>query len=112
MSNVCKCPNPPGGQAVCAAGQIAFCEVSRGGVRRTRCASRPRGARSPNQRFNWALEEITGIPRSPDQSVTGAEFKILQSGRYQRSDGTMVNFSLPESMGGTTTASQQPRGRF
>ena len=44
MSNVCPCPNPPGGQIVCSADQLAICGFRDGKIV-SGCFDKPAQAR-------------------------------------------------------------------
>lgn len=99
-TNVCNCPDPPGGQAVCSEDQLAICRVVNGKVK-TECHSPPAGlSRLGTEAFqNWALAHITRSARSPSQAIGMDELTILGSGRYlDLPAGAEVTFGLPAGM--------------
>jgi len=91
----CQCPTPPGGRVVCAPYQTAFCIIDPQGHVTTGCNDAPQTARTRRNLENWALQEVTGRKRAPGQLITLADRAILQSGYYERQDGTRVTFQLP-----------------
>lgn len=107
MAHICNCPNPPGGQAVCEEHQLAICRVLPGPppTSRTRCVTPPKNAKA-DELANWALSEITGEKRAPNQAVTSRELAILGAGSYEDTKGRfLVVFKLPRNMDmGTATA--------
>jgi hypothetical protein len=101
MGHVCNCPKPPGGQVECDLHQLAICRVTRG-VPETWCVSPPKKERV-QELWNWALEQITDIERSPSQAVTVPDLDILSAGRYEDPGRQIVvTFTLPVGMGMTT----------
>jgi len=97
--NVCNCPDPPGGQAVCSENQLAICRVIGGRVK-TECHSPPEGvtAQGLDALHNWALSHITRSTRTLGQSMSIADHAILGSGRYiDPITGEEVTFGLPTS---------------
>lgn len=99
-ANVCNCPDPPGGQAVCSADQLAICRVVKGKVQ-TECHSPPSGiSRLGTEAMqNWALSHIAQVGRSLTQSIGVDDLAILNSRRYVDAfAGTEVAFGLPAGM--------------
>ena len=99
-ANVCNCPDPPGGQAVCSAEQLAICRVVNGKVQ-TECHSLPSGiARVGTEATqNWALSHITQVSRSLTQTLGVDDLSILNSGQYMDPRaGVEVTFGLPAGM--------------
>lgn len=101
MSNVCACPNPPGGQIVCSADQLAICGFRDGQVV-SGCFDKPIQALQAESKgeadlivANWSLWKITGVPRPFLQSLEDEDLQLLQSGEH-RSGATFIKFSLPE----------------
>ncbi len=98
--NICSCPDPPGGRAVCEAHQAAYCRVHNGVVEYG-CEDPPDVsalARVVGQQVldNWALKSITRSPRRPTAPITIGERNILASGRYKNpKSGEEVRFKLP-----------------
>lgn len=95
--NICNCPRPPGGQAVCADDQFAICRVSHG-VAYTECIDLPPAliGAGPLAIGNWALSEVMGTARSFAQRIDRAENEILHRGYYSVPDSTdSVSFKLP-----------------
>lgn len=93
--NECHCPTPPGGRVVCADHQTAICVVDPQGNVTTGCMDRPQTAVTQQQAENWILQEVTGEVRAPGQTITNTDRAVLQTGRYERKDGTKVTFRLP-----------------
>lgn len=67
--SVCNCPNPPGGEAVCEAHQIAICRVKKGRVR-TECINPPQEVLAHAIKSGdasvlkeWVLDEVLGADR-------------------------------------------------
>jgi hypothetical protein len=101
MSNMCPCPNPPGGQIVCSADQLAICGFRDGSIV-SGCFDKPLQARHAESKgeadlivANWSLSMITGVSRPFLQSLGDEDLQLLQSGEY-RSGATLIKFSLPE----------------
>ncbi len=115
MPNTCNCHNPPGGQVTCESHQMAICIV-RNGVAQYKCLDPPgtspfhrfvrsltlRGPVTSAELLNWALGKILGSHRG---AVAKAQFHILLDDKYERRDGTVVTFSLPESIRSALTDS-------
>ena len=93
MSNICNCPDPPGGQVVCEKHQMAVC-VIRNGQARQQCLD-PISSSNPFELVNWALTEITGENRNSFTRVSRDDIKILLDGKYRISN-SRTTFSLPE----------------
>lgn len=122
--NICNCPNPPGGRAVCAAHQLAICRVKNGKVE-TDCidpelevslpgltvgvvsiekAIQSRGAKrqtgEAREIANWVLSHITGTPRSSHRRVNDVDLAILKEGVFENAEtGEKVTFRLPFALG-------------
>ena len=103
MSNVCPCPNPPGGQIVCSTDQLAICGYRDGKIV-SGCFDRPSEARQAATKSesdlivaNWSLSIITGVSRPFSQTLEDDDVQLLQSGEY-RSGATLIKFSLPEDL--------------
>lgn len=94
-SNICNCPDPPGGQVACEPNQMAVCIVKNGRAR-TQCLD-PIDSDRSSAIVNWSLTEITGIARSQDETITEDDIKILFSQMYFEYE-TMVTFILPMSI--------------
>jgi hypothetical protein len=98
--NICDCPKPPGGKAVCPAEQLAICRVVNGEPY-TECVSPP-GGRLFNQPSAlelqlWALSAVTRETRTWLTPPSDAEVQMLLTGEYHnKSTGEVVMFSLPE----------------
>ena len=87
MSNICPCPNPPGGQIVCSDDQFAMCGF-RNGTIISGCFDIPPVANLAA----WAVFMMTGVSRE----VTSDDIHMLQSGRYiNPSTGEVVTFRVP-----------------
>lgn len=95
--NICNCPTPPGGQAVCSEDQLAICRIVNG-VAYMECVDAPPDAGAPgSQAFNnWVLSAITGTDRSPFDPVSFAEAAIVRRGFYEVPETReTVYFKLP-----------------
>jgi hypothetical protein len=101
--NICRCPNPPGGQADCNEDQLALCRVVNGEAH-TQCIDVPDavGFLSSTEGKNWLLSEILQIERDPNQPVSRFEDSLLSSGVF-RVPGTddVVHFRIPVSSRGS-----------
>jgi len=101
--NTCNCPNPPGGDVTCETSQLAMCSVSGGQVHGSCHTPQPELGNLANRQLaimNWALSIVTGLPRSPQQVLSAADDRVIQQGRYERRDGTIISFQLPAVRGG------------
>lgn len=108
--NICDCPNPPGGQAVCEPHQLAICRV-KDGIVQTECINPPDelAGMPPDSLkvLNWAFEIITGgvfaDPHS-ERPLPG-NLRILERQRFEdESTGQVTSFRMPqEAFGGTST---------
>ena len=96
VKNVCDCPDPPGGRVECEPHQMAACAIVDGVAQRV-CLDPPSGG-GARELVNWALQEITGVSRSPTDRIEGAELQTLLGNRFVRSSGAVVTFSLPETV--------------
>ena len=94
MSKTCQCPKPPGGRVTCDDGQLAICSVDGNGEVNAACYTPPSGA-TQLQTQNWALAIITGEARSREQPLSNDDYVMINSGTYQRPNGTFVRFQLP-----------------
>src|SRR6478736_719857 len=95
--NICNCPMPPGGQAVCSEGQLAICRVVNGVVS-TECIDPPAAVSraGPQALKNWVLSNVMNSSRSPNDLVGRAEESLLSSGEFvDPFSNTTVRFSLP-----------------
>ena len=96
--NICNCPTPPGGQAVCSEEQLAICRVVNGVVS-TECLDPPAAVlRAGTQALkNWILSKVTNFSRSSADLVGRQEEGWLSSGKFvDPSTNTTVRFSLPK----------------
>jgi hypothetical protein len=104
MSNVCNCPNPPGGKVTCSDNQLAMCGYKDGQVVGG-CYDRPEAVASITERTeqnlalaNWALSEILGISRSLEDSIEPDLVTMLRSGRFENEAGEILNFKVPRDL--------------
>lgn len=104
--NVCQCPIPPGGSAVCEADQLAICRVKDGNLE-TYCLDPPIpvrataafGAKGRARYMNWALAQITGYRRSLSSDMSASDMRILEQGIYHdRETGETIKFRIPDSI--------------
>ena len=105
MSNVCRCPKPPGGSITCNNDQLAVCGYQEGEVVGG-CYDKPQSLEfitNEDERnlatANWSLGLITGTPRSDYDPIDSDSFGILRSGSYRsESTGEVVTFVLPRDL--------------
>jgi len=89
----------PPGRLTCEDDQFAICRV-RNGKPEGKCVPIPSAARASQQAIeNWALEQITGNTRGPEQRITVAERQLLVAGIYSPDPSLVVRFKLPVAMG-------------
>jgi len=102
FNNICDCPNPPGGQAVCEPNQLAICRV-KNGVAQMQCLNPPvisAPVGSPGWQLamqNWVLSAVTGEHREPGRSLGPAELQLLIDG-HRETRREIVTFSLPDDL--------------
>jgi hypothetical protein len=102
MSNVCRCPKPPGGKIECSDDQLAVCGYQNGEIV-SGCYDRPAHVREiedlPQRNLvlaNWVISTITGEYRSDFALIDSSLFAMLRSGQYI--DGAtreVLTFGLP-----------------
>jgi len=104
VKNICNCPHPPGGRAICEPHQLAICRV-RDGQADAQCMNPPSAASMPmsadtlTQLSNWALALITGKGQLPWQSVSDHELRMLVAGTFDDDErGERTAFSIPEGL--------------
>lgn len=111
-SNVCDCPQPPGGQVSCGANQIAICRVVNGVVR-SFCMDPPDNLRDlgyfqalPNAKFIFdILYQVTGEERWRGSKAPFREaLNILKKGYYKNAaTGVAIQLKLPRQFFGEST---------
>jgi hypothetical protein len=81
--NICNCPNPPGGQAVCSEDQLAICRVENG-IAYTECIDQPEEVRVGDDQAlnNWVLSHVLGQTRRPTDRISPTEAQILRGGVF------------------------------
>src|SRR5947207_236375 len=95
VQNVCHCVDPPGGEGQCEPDQLAICRA-RGGKCITKCSSPPADTTTIQERYAWALSEITG--RKHATPLSSKSLDILAKGKYVDPDTReAVTFVLPRS---------------
>jgi hypothetical protein len=94
VKNICKCPNPPGSTFTCEPHQVGICFVL-DGVARPGCHDQPLSG-SHADLVDWAVGLITE-GRVAFQTRE-AELLMLSQGHFERPDGTLITFALPESI--------------
>ena len=112
--NMCECPTPPGGRAVCEAHQLAICRV-RNGVAETECIDPPRFAVrvSPRALTNWALSAVTRKARPYDARINKEDFLLLTRGEFfDHQSSTTVRFKVPKSLARFARTRARPFGDF
>lgn len=118
MSNVCKCPKPPGGSITCNSDQLAVCGYQDGEIV-SGCFDRPEPMQliqDSSERSlalaNWALSRIMGIERFDYDPIEPELFAMLRSGQYRNeSTGAIVKFSLPRDLDLKSAAKMRPMAR-
>ncbi len=103
MSNVCECPNPPGGTVRCPPSNLAICRVLDGEVI-SECIPLPsrlfrveytRG-NPKNYLANWIFNRIAKVQVRLRTEVSSDILEILAEGKYSNSAyDEFVSFSLP-----------------
>lgn len=95
LKNVCNCPRPPGGQAVCDSDQLAICRVLSGQIY-TECHSMPRNISSNEAASNWVLGKVTNMQRSAQQQLNPDDLYILNTGHFiNPANGDEATFEIP-----------------
>lgn len=102
MSNICPCPNPPGGTIQCADDQLAVCGFQNGQII-SGCYGRPAhvfGIKDEGEQHlalgNWILSIVTGNDRSGSDSIEPEHFSILSKGWYRNEQtGEIITFRPP-----------------
>ena len=105
MSNICKCPSPPGGTIQCSDEQLAICGYRDGQIV-SGCFDRPARVRTisdNNERnvalANWALSQIVGVTRSDDAPLGDRFCAMLATGHHRNEEtGEVIKFSLPKDL--------------
>src|SRR3954447_11049867 len=104
MSNICTCPEPPGGSITCGAQQLAMCGYRNGQIV-SGCFDRPAALSAlikPNQRLaasNWMLSMIMGVSRSDSDAIEPHLLVMLNSGHYENEEtGETIEFSRPSDL--------------
>lgn len=113
--NICECPTPPGGRAVCEADQLAICRIKDGDPE-TYCLDPPLSVRvagmlgiDRDSYLNWALSEITGAHRSLGAEMNNADRMILAQGIYEDPEtGDTIKFRIPDSVMKKTSTKTPP----
>ena len=102
MSNICKCPNPPGGEVVCEQHQLAVCRVRDGEVI-SQCLNPPSALSIASdeetnrlQLANWVLAVVTNEPREDLETLGEIDTEILRRGSFHDArTGEKVSFTFP-----------------
>src|SRR5690242_17297850 len=102
--NVCGCPSPPGGRAICEGHQLAICRIKAGSVE-TECASVPSGLGS-TAAAQWTLAQLTGLHPHLGETGSAEQRQVIQRaanssermGRLSDRAGSKVTFTLPEAL--------------
>lgn len=97
--NICKCPLPPGGEAVCNEEQLAICRVV-DGVPYTECVDLGNTAdlRSMANALKYAVSAITKNSLDVTHSLTMKDLQMLSDGRHASLDSGEVTFKLPDAL--------------
>lgn len=100
--NVCKCPNPPGGQIICGPNQLAICRINNGKIE-SECVDPPRDLDGEALTV-WIIQRIM---RNDIVNWPHLYIPMLLSGNYV-GEG-QVTFSVPaELMERAGLSSQRP----
>jgi hypothetical protein len=118
MSNVCKCPKPPGGSITCSDDQLAVCGYQDGEIV-SGCFDRPGHLESisdSHQRNlalgNWVLSTITGVVRTDSDPIDPNLAAMLRSGQYMNErTGEVLKFSVPRDLDLQSVAQSKPLAR-
>jgi hypothetical protein len=103
MSNICRCPKPPGGQVVCSDRQLAICGYRDGEIV-SGCYDPPLAVAwadpgdARQAMHNWVLSAVTGMERELDAPLTKTDAAILAAGRYVSANGDEVRFVAPREL--------------
>jgi hypothetical protein len=105
MSNVCQCPNPPGGTVQCSDDQLAICSYTNGEIV-SGCYDRPEPVAAISDKrernlalANWVLSRITGIARPIDEAIEASLVELLRSGSYtDPQTDQVIRFTLPRDL--------------
>jgi hypothetical protein len=102
MSKTTPCSQPPGGTIVCNDDQLAICGVVDGKIVAgcfdppASVMAFPEGQARETALANWAFEKVTGQVRNLRTELSGEEFDILASGKYENpKTGEQVSFTMP-----------------
>ena len=98
--NICDCPMPPGGRAICEPDQLAICRIKNGHPQ-TECQDPPAPLGrniSARDYLEWALTEITDKVRLPvGRGLSRSQIAMLQDGVYRDpSTGKDTTFRIPD----------------
>ena len=108
--NICPCPFPPGGSAVCEPYQLAICRV-KDGLTQAECVNPPPGIQTRQEYENWVLAAVTGIPRLPSTQLSWQDQAILNAGRFSSEEVGEVTFRLPSEEPGPIATVEVPLER-
>jgi hypothetical protein len=105
LSNICPCPNPPGGTIRCNDDQLAVCGYRDGQIV-SGCFDRPDHVKSAEEEnlknlflCNWILSFITGATRSRYAAIEDEDLALLRAGRYRTADtAETLKFSVPRDL--------------
>ena len=92
--NVCECPLPPGGQAVCDENHLAICRVINGKAH-TECVDLSQYGDNLSAIKSAMVKAITKESYTLEMPLTYQEISILDSGFYQSEKAGIVTFSQP-----------------
>lgn len=105
MSNVCKCPKPPGGQVSCSHDQLAVCGYRDGEIV-SGCFDRPAHVGfvlDKNERnlvvANWVVSMISDTAREEHDPIDSDVLAMLASGQFLNpTTGEVLRFGLPKDL--------------
>lgn len=78
--SACGCPDPPGGKVRCDSHQLSICRVRNGRIE-AECITPPKEL-SYKALNNWALSQVTGIPRGLNENIWPPDQQILDDEKY------------------------------
>lgn len=118
MKNVCRCPEPPGGEAKCPPDRLAVCRIVQGRIQ-TDCLGPPPAGVTGTKRglVNWVLAAVTRDQRPLYQPVRAADMDLINEalragGEVETLDayGAAVTFRLSRNMMAVLSRDDEIRG--
>jgi len=97
MSNVCECPDPPGGSVRCAPDHYAYCVVVRGKTKTGCYKPNRRALRLSGSSDRAFMRHIArGLARSYANELLGRYSEVIKSHQFMSDDGNLkMKFTIP-----------------